>query len=255
MLDRIKKKQLVGFKEFVQNMEITGREKRNQILISGLLEDPVYMEWVMRNLKTFDDFLKLPGEDILAVLNSHEQILSVFAKCLFPDPVSKYEGLESTVAPISNRLRDEVSYLKEVTPGEKESARYYIVKATRKLSTAETINGFPWKLPSMEIFYTKTFKDGLAEIKFENGVVAAQGTFLKNRRLGAWKHFYETGAVLAEGEYSEGLKIGPWHFYYANGNPKSQGIYHHDQKQGKWKEFARDGSVTESYYNLGVKED
>jgi hypothetical protein len=254
MLDRIKKKQLTGFKEFVQNMEITSREKRNQILISGLLEDPLYMEWVMKNLKNFDDFLKLPGEDILAVLNSQDQILSVFAKCIFPDPVSSFEGLESTVAPIGNRLRDEMSYLKAVTPGEKESAKYYMVKAARKLSNAETITGFPWNLPSMEVFYTKTYKDGYVQITFANGVTAAEGMSLKNRRLGEWKHFYETGAVLAEGEYSDGMKIGPWHFYYANGNPKSQGIYHHDQKQGKWKEFARDGSVTEAYYNLGVKE-
>jgi hypothetical protein len=59
MLDRIKKKQADGFKEFVSSMETTGSPMRGQILTAGLMEDPIYMTYVMKNLKTFNDFLQL----------------------------------------------------------------------------------------------------------------------------------------------------------------------------------------------------
>lgn len=253
MLARIKKRQFDGFKEFVQNMEITGLNSRTQIFTAGVLEDPIFMSWVMKNIRTFDDFLKLPTDDIETVLMSQEQMLSLFAKCIFDSGEAAISLLESDLPRLASKIKDEISYLAEVTPQEKESARYYILKAARKFQKEETIRGFSWDLPPQDVFYNKTFKDGVGEIRFETGVLAAQGEFLKGRRIGYWKHFYDSGKLLAEGDYLDGLKSGVWVFYYGNGNIKAQGRYFDDLKNGLWKEWDRAGRLTEIEYKEGVK--
>jgi hypothetical protein len=253
MLERIKKKQEAGFKEFVINMETTGAQSRGQIFTAGVLEDPVYMGWVMKNIRTFDDFLQLPSDEIDLVLSNQDQMMPVLAKCIFGLPEEKIIELESIIPRYMGRLKDELSYLKDVTPSEKESAKFFIMKTARKLQTEDRIPGFPWKMPPHEIFFPKSNKDGPGKIFFENGTLAAEGTFLKNRRIGPWRHNYDTGLILAEGEYLEGLKTGVWVFYYSNGNLKAQGKYKMDLRNGLWKEWDRNGQMTEVEYVDGVK--
>lgn len=254
MLDRIKRHQFAGFKEFVQNMEITGAQKRQQIFMAGVLEDPLFMAHVMKNIKTFDDFLNLPSDEIDAVLSHQEQVMSIFAKCMFGEPTEKLIALESTIPRLLSRFKDELSYLNEVTPSEREGARYYIVKLARKFQTEERINGFQWKLPNQDIFYPKTFKDGKNQIFFESGTLAAEGEYFKGKRVGYWRHNYDSGKILAEGDYdSSGLKSGVWVFYYGSGSLKSQGKYKEDLKHGTWKEWDRNGAVIEVEYSEGVK--
>lgn len=253
MLDRIKKKQIEGFKDFVISMETSGGQTRGQIFTAGLLEDPVYMSYVMRNIKTFDDFLKLDSDDIDIVLGSQEQILTLFAKCFHNGPADKLQELESIIPRLISRFKDELSYLKEVAPSEIEGAKFYIMKVARKFQKEEKINGFRWQLPPQDIYYPKQIKDGVTKIFFENGSVAAEGIYLKGKRMGDWKHFYETGKLLAEGDYFDGLKSGVWKFYYSNGNLKSEGKYKADQKHGMWKEYDRNGAITEVEYNEGLK--
>lgn len=252
MLERIKRKQNEGFKDFVINMETTATTTRQQIFTAGVLEDPIFMSYVMKNLRTFDDFLKLDSEDIDSVITSQDQIMSLFAKCLFGE-TEKLQALESTIPRIFSKLKDEISYLKEVTPQEREGAKYYIMKLVRKFQVEERINGFSWKLPPQDVYYPKNFKDGQVKIHFENGTVAAEGLYLKAKRMGPWRHNYETGNVLAEGDYTDGLKSGTWVFYYSNGNIKSQGKYRSDLKHGVWKDWDRSGVMTETEYYEGVK--
>ena len=114
MLDRIKKKQLLGFKEFVQNMETTAGPKRVQIFMAGVLEDPIYMDWVMRNIRTFSDLLKLPSEEIEKVLMSQEQLLQLFAKSIFKENLDPLELLPR----LGGKLKDEISYLGEISDQE-----------------------------------------------------------------------------------------------------------------------------------------
>ena len=81
MLERIKKKQLDGFREFVVSLETTSMQSRGQIFTSGVLEDPLYMSWVMKNIRTYEDFLKLPADEIEKVLppiNLHYIIVHIF---------------------------------------------------------------------------------------------------------------------------------------------------------------------------------
>lgn len=253
MLDRIKRRQNDGFKEFVINMETTGGQTRGQIFTAGVLEDPVFMSYVMKNIRTFDDFLELDSDDIESVLTSQEQIITLFAKSLFGADEKKIMGLESVIPRLLSKLKDELSYLKDVSPMEKEGAKYYILKIVRKFQIEEKIHGFKWDLPPQDVYYPKQIKDGDGEIYFESGVLAAKGAYLKGRRMGPWVHNYDSGKVLAEGDYNDGLKQGVWVFYYSNGNIKAQGKYREDLKHGLWKEWDREGKLTEVEYNEGVK--
>lgn len=253
MLDRIKKRQFAGFKEFVQNMEITGGLTRQQIFMAGVLEDPIFMSYVMKNIRTFDDFLNLSSDDIDTVLMLQEQMMGIFAKCMFGLSEEKILSLESVIPRHMSKFKDELSYIKEVSSSEKESARYYIVKTARKLQMDERIQGFTWSLPPMDLFYPKTFKEGKNQIFFESGVLAAEGEIVKGRRSGFWKHFYDSGKLLAEGEYLDGLKTGVWVFYFGNGSIKSQGKYRQDLRQGLWKEWDRSGIESENEYDEGIK--
>jgi len=253
MLDRIKKGQLEGFKEFVQSMEITGPQTRQQIFTSGVLEDPIYMDWVMKNLKTFDDFVSLPSEEIEKVLLSQDQIISMFAKIVHGYPEDKLLAIENVLPRLMSRFKDELSYLKEVTPAEKDSAKFYLVKTTRKLQHEEKIHGFLWKLPPPDVLFNRQFRDGHNTIIFENGITAAEGTYLKGKRFGPWVHNYDTGKMLAEGDYSDGLKSGFWTFYYGSGAIKAKGKYKSDLKHGRWEEWDRSGGRLEVDYSEGVK--
>lgn len=253
MLDRIKRRHFDGFKEFVLNMETTGSTTRQQILMAGILEDPVFMSYVMRNVRTFDDFLNLPSDEMDTVLMHQEQLLGVFAKCIFGFSEEKITEISANLPRFTSKIRDELSYLKEVNAGEKEGARYYILKIVRKLQMSENINGFRWNLPPQDLFHPKVPKEGKNQIFFESGVLAAEGDVSKGKRTSFWKHFYDSGKLLAEGEYMDGLKAGVWVFYYGNGNIKAQGRYRLDLKQGRWKEWDRNGSLTEVEYHEGVK--
>lgn len=253
MLDRIKKRQIDGFKEFVINMETTGAQSRGQIFTAGVLEDPVFMSYVMKNIRTFEDFLELDSDDIDMVLTSQEQILGLLAKCVFGSDESKIMALERLIPKHLSKLKDELSYLKDVTPPEKEGAKFYIMKAVRKMQMEEKIHGFHWRLPPQDVYYPKVNKDGLVKIHFETGVLAAEGMFSKGKRMGSWRHNYDVGNILAEGDYSDGLKTGVWVFYYSNGNLKSQGKYKSDLKHGPWKEWDRNGTMSEVDYNEGVR--
>lgn len=249
MLDRIKKKQLIGFKEFVQNMETTAGPKRIHIFMTGVLEDPIYMNWVMKNIKNFSNVLTLPSEEIEAVLMLQEQMISLFAKAIKKEEVDPLELLPR----LGNRVRDELSYIGELSDQEIDSAKAYILKMTRQLQMEERIRGFDWQLPPQDVFFNKQVKDGRVQILFENGILAAEGDCLKGKRVGYWKHNYDNGKLLAEGEYIDGLKVGTWVFYYSNGNVKSQGKYLNDQKHGLWQEWDRQGVMTELKYREGVK--
>jgi len=249
MLDRIKKKQLIGFKEFVVNMETTPASKRVHIFMTGVLEDPIYMDWVMKNIKNFSHVLQLPSEDIEAVLMIQEQLLTLFAKSIVKENIDPLELLPR----LGSKVKDEISYLGEISDQEIASARSYILKMTRKLQMEEKIHGFDWLLPPQDVFFNKHIKDGVEKIFFDNGVLAAEGEYSKAKRVGYWKHNYDNGKILAEGEYLDGLKVGTWVFYYSNGQIKSQGKYLNDQRHGLWQEWDRNGVLTEVKYREGVK--
>lgn len=253
MLDRIKKRQADGFKEFVINMETTGAQGRSLIFTTGILEDPVYMSYVMKNIRTFKDFLELDSDQVEKVISSNDQVLSLFSKSLFGSEELSNLSLPLLLPRLSSHLKGELSYLSAITPAEQEGARFFILKLARKMQMEERIQGFSWTLPPQEIYLPKTIKDGPFKVFFESGILAAEGSSLKNRRTGSWRHYYDNGTLLGEGDYSEGLKFGVWIFYYSNGKMKAQGKYIADLKHGSWKEWDRSGLLVEVEYAEGVK--
>ncbi len=253
MLERIKRKQFDGFKDFVQSLEITTGVARQQIFTAGILEDPLYMSWIIKNLKTFEDFMNLPSGEIDAVLSHQRQMIGVFVKCFWGEAPEKITSLETLTPKFMSEIKDELSYLASVTPAEKEGAKNYMIKTTRKLMNDEFINGFRWSLPPMEVFYPPSLKNGLNEILFESGIVAAKGTIEAGKRVGLWQHYYDNGSLLAFGDYYNGLKVGEWTFNFPNGKTKGQGKYLADEKQGLWKEWDRSGELHEVVYSLGAR--
>lgn len=254
MLDRIKKKQISGFKDFVINIETASVEKRTQIFTTGVLEDPIYMNYVIQNVRSFKDLLALDDDDLSKLLLSQEQIFTLFAKSLFSSKELETYSFQTALPHLASRFKDEMSYIERVTPLEQEGARIYLLKLARKLQMEERIHGFKWALPPQEIYFPKVPKDGNQKILFVSGALAAEGEIFKGKRTGVWKHYFNSGKVLAQGDYLEGLKAGEWTFYYPSGEPKSQGMYKSDSKAGRWKEWDHQGNVSEVSYIEGIKQ-
>lgn len=254
MLERIKKRQWDGLKDFVESIEVTGATQRQQIMMNGILEDPIFMRWVTRNVRSFDDFLNLSSDEVDKVVRASDAMLTVIAKAL---PVADEEELQK-FAPcfprVFGKLRDEISYLKDVPLPERESAQFFVLKTVRKLQREEAISGFQWQLPPQEVFHEKSsVKEGTLTITFEDGTVALEGEVLRGKRIGIWRHYYDNGRLLAEGNYQEGVKAGPWRFYFGNGELRSEGKYLNDLRHGAWKEYDRNGGVRTSEWSEGKK--
>jgi hypothetical protein len=242
MLERIKKKQWDGFKDFVESMEVTSAGPRSYILLNGILEDPRFMSWVTKNLRSFRDFLELPSDEIEQVVATNESMVKVVAKALERTDAESLQQYAAVFPKVFGKLRDEAALLQQVSPTERESAQFFLLKTARKLQRQESIQGFRWQLPPPEMFLEKPpSKNGVVQIFFDAGNLAAEGELLKGKRIGKWHHFYDNGKLLAEGEYLAGLKTGPWSFYFGNGQPRSQGKFKEDVRQGEWLEWDRAG--------------
>ena len=254
MLERIKKKQWDGFKDFVENMEVTPSVQRPAILMNGILEDPRFMRWVTKNLRGFNDFMDLPADEIEAVLKSNESIVGVFAKAVEVKTPEDMQALARNLPRIFGKLKEEIEYRKDISASERESAQFFLMKTVRKMQRQETIQGFRWELPPPEVFQEKLqTKDGLVQILFEDGKLAAEGEVLKGKRIGAWKHYYDDGRLLAEGLYVEGSKHGKWLFHYGQGTPRAEGKFVSDARQGIWREWDRNGVEKETEWVDGKK--
>lgn len=254
MLERIKKKQLDGFKEFVESMEVTAPGQRSYIMLNGILEDPRFMSWVTKNLRSFKDFLELPTDEIEHVTSSNESVLKMVAKALEARDPSSVQEFAPMFPKTFGKLRDELGLLNDVPAAERESARFFLLKTVRRLQRQESIQGFRWQLPPQDIFVEKpSVKEGVVQIFFEDGTLAAEGEVLKGKRIGKWHHFYDNGKLLGEGEYFEGLKTGAWSFYFGNGQPRAQGKYKEDVRQGEWQEWSRDGGTRVVKWKDGKK--
>ena len=253
MLERIKKKQWVGLKEFVESVEVAPQGQRPLILLNGILEDPRFMQWVTKNMKGFQDVLNLPTDELTVLAGSHETMPKVLAKALAVAP-EEIGGLAKIFPRHFSKLREEIEFLSAVPAGEREAARNFVLKAVRKLQREEKIAGFRWELPEQEIFFDRPLpKEGPARLEFQDGKLAAEGEALKGKRVGPWKHFYDNAKLLGEGTYQEGQKTGPWRFYYGDGTPRASGRYVTDSRHGEWEEWDRNGTRRVAQWQDGKK--
>lgn len=255
MLERIKKKQIEGFKDFVESLETAPPASRAAIFMSGVLEDPRFMSWVTKNIRSFSGFLEFPTDEIEIVLRSSETMVTVLMKALSPKTEEELQQMSSVFPHFIGRLREENQLLSEVLPSEREAAQLHVLRAIRKLQKLEKIQGFHWELPPLEIFQERlAIKDGMIELTFDDGKIAAVGEILKGKRIGVWKHYYDNGQLMAEGPYLEGIKTGPWTFFYGNGAIRSKGKYQDDARHGLWEEWERDGTMREVEWVEGKRQ-
>lgn len=243
MMERIKKKKAQGFKELVINMESSSPETRSQIFTSGYLEDPVFMVYALKNIRTFDDFLNLSSDDIFKVISGHEQLVRVLAKCLFGMDEKYFDSFYRAIPLLMGELKDELKLLDHLTVPEREAARVHVLKVVRKFQTEERIDGFSWILPPETVYVSPKVQEGECKILFEDKTPLAQGSMLKGKRSGEWVFYSTTGKIFAKGLYDQGLKTGTWIFYYGNGSKKAQGDFVQDEKSGPWLEWDREGHV------------
>jgi hypothetical protein len=252
MLDRIKKRYQDGFKEFVLSLEASSSKVRGQIFLTGLLEDPVFMGHVVKNIKSFDDIISMGPEDLGVIISEDRQLIGVLATCL-SNSQTKIQSFEQRHPVLAPLVKEELSLMKSASPSEIEQAQQFFIKLTRKFQTQGKIKGFDWFLPPQEVYVSRRVSDGPVKIEFENGATAALGFHVKGKREGMWYHYYETGALLAVGNYSKGLKEGEWKFFYSSGKLKGVGEFRSDVRDGLWIDWDRSGKHTESTYENGTK--
>jgi hypothetical protein len=253
MLERIKKRYQDGFKDFVLSLETSPPKIRGQIFLNGLLEDPIFMSHVVKNIRCFDDLISLRSHDLSVIFSQDRHHLGLFAMGVFnsPDRLTKFEIHHPAHV---THVRRELSFMSSISKDESEKAQSFLIKIARTYQTEGKIKGFDWVLPPEDLYLSKKKGgDGPVKIDFENGTCAAHGKQIRGKREGKWFHYYETGALLAVGNYSKGMKEGEWKFFYSNGNLKGVGEFRRDVRDGLWIDWDRSGELTESTYENGLK--
>lgn len=250
ILDRIKKQEYTGLKEFVGNLETTSSFKRKEIMALGMLEDPVYMHWVAKNIMNMDKMLEVSPDFYQSLVKRQESYVGVIARAIYQ---SKYEKiyLESCLPPFVLRLvKEEFTNIKNLKPEEQVGAQYSLFRQLRRMQEADEVRDNPWRLPSKDILQRKDPDiNGVYEIKLENGKLAARGNLMGGKRTGQWTFYYEAGQVLAEGDFERGKKVGHWNFYYPEGKILFAGSFQDDNRFGIWSYYEPNGEKIEKEYS------
>ena len=250
ILDRIKKKEYKGFKEFVGNLDSSPGFKRNEIMALGMTEDPIYMSWVVKNILTMEKLSQLNGDFFDTITKNSETYIDVIAQSIHG---TKHLGVffeQCLSAPLGRLVKEALKTRIVVSAEDQFKAQCVLYREFRKLQERDEAGGIAWHLPPKEIFSQKDGVDaGVVEIKLENGKLCARGNVLNSKRTGPWSFFYETGSVLGQGSFLRGQKQGVWTLFYPNGNNFLVGEFKNDERYGKWSIYDVKGNVTEKQYS------
>jgi hypothetical protein len=256
VLIRHKKKGYEGFAYFVKFIEALSPLKQKDFLENGMLEDPIYIGWVLKNMMSIKFLSGLETEELVKL----EQNLPNFFEHLYYAMVKDPDGLDPVedILPLGmfKNFKEVCEYL---TPADKSkslaSASAIIVKI-RDLQDRGLIKEFYWKYPPKDIAFEKkdTERTGQYKLVYPNGEIALTGMVERTLRTGEWLHFYENGEMMARGYYEEGEKTGEWKFYYSNGRQKSRGLYVDNLKEGEWETWNAKGEKSLVHYIRGRKE-
>jgi hypothetical protein len=255
ILNRIKRQELDGFREFVTNLETTTESKRKEIIQLAVLEDPIYMNWILKNITDVNKVIRLSSDQFEKILKNLPNGLQILSRAFYNHPDLEFIKTQVLTRFMLGEFEDYLSNIKALKKSEQEGAQFLIMKSMRLLQAQEQIIGPHWFLPPIEIMREDKMKSisGVSEIFFENGNLAARGEILKNLREGFWEHFFENGKLMANGEYDQGQKSGSWSFWYISGKIKSQGEFKNDMKHGTWKEYDSEGTVTVVEFEEGKR--
>lgn len=254
MLQRSKKKEMEGFKDFVKNLETTPSEKMLSKFQLCALEDPVYMSWVAKNMMTIEKFFEFSEEEIQTVLSSLKEAVLISAKAIGGTPYEQRLMQSMTKDDFVEKFKYELTIHTDIKAEDKEASLFSIFKAFRTMQNKDLIQGLPWRLPTIDVvkINKNIAPSGPYELFFddEKKVKALSGELKTKQRIGVWEHFFTNGNLMAKGEYAEDEMNGNWTFYYPDGSPKSEGQYSGGKKVGTWKEWDRNKVETTVSYEL-----
>ena len=253
ILTKHKKKGLEGFQKYVEFLETTPPNKARDIIAVALLEDPVYMKWVMENMISFEYILNLDTDElekIYSILPSPAPTF-VYALYKFSD---ENKIIEKLIHKTRARYNEEKSLTKDVQQAQQVTSRITILQNIRFMQKRKEITPYDWKIPDNKVLNGDNAiitEENKYLLNFENNSPALRGIMEKKLRAGLWKHYYPNGSLMAEGIYVDGEKEGPWKFYYKDGKIRSNGDFFENLKSGNWKEFDRNGNDQIVVYKRG----
>ena len=79
-----------GFIDYVAFLESLAPQKAKEIISVGVLEDPVYIKWIMANMITFDYVASMGDDDIEIVARTLNSPTKTFLYALYK---TRYEDL------------------------------------------------------------------------------------------------------------------------------------------------------------------
>ena len=237
ILFRHKKKEMDGFKNYCQSLETMRPQKRTEAFLNATLEDPIYMEWISKNIVTIHHIIELPQEELEEIITHLGTGIKTFARALHQSPLE-----QKFLSGISPKLVDKYNAEQEnlqVTELQKEECIFSVIKSFRKLQSNNKIQSHQWRLPELQVVKTPMNRgvSGDYRCTFENGITACEGPMKNDKRIGDWIYYYTSGDILAEGSYEKNIKEGLWTFYYINGKKRLEGEFKEDIRYGEWKEW------------------
>ena len=256
ILSKHKKNGVEGFKHFAQNLETAQGKAFENIVQLALLEDPVYMKWVIPNMMNYTYIMKCNSDHVSKIAEQLHNAPKMFVVCFFDSDLEEKFVEDKLDRRMRRDYMDEKELVKSVTESQKEDVRNQIVQIIRKLQNSYDIPAFKWTLPPNNIMDGSNQQikpNSVFKLNFENGKPALVGKTKGKQRNGIWQHFYPNGNPMAIGEYARGVKTGDWKFFYANRTLKSEGKYVNDNKEGEWTEYDKEGTAHKAIYKNGKK--
>lgn len=228
----------------VCNLENSPLSTRQNIIQMAILEDPVYMRWVLMNLIEFDYIFTIGQDDFERVVDTIPNNTKVMALAFYLSPLEDRFLEELIPEKYKQRYGEEVDYLSDFTLEQHQMARRQILHKMRQLQRSTVIREFEWQMPSGDIasgLHIKIPAKGPFELFYEDGKLALSGQFENKLREGMWQHYYSNGQMIAEGIYISEEKEGDWTFYKEDGSLMAQGAYHQDSRTGDWTIYDANG--------------
>lgn len=255
-LKKHKKKGAAGFKEFVKNLETFPASTVKEMLLLGLVEDPVYLKWAMENRISFQYLLNLSEEDVMTLFQNINKSFEILAMA-FKNTSEEDDFIKGKLpSSLQKQYYQESEYINP-TLQQKIQARTKLMNTLYQLEESGVFEKFSWKIPPVSILEGEELKPledgqyGLYYTEPYENVLALKGPVEKGLRAGLWAHFYPNGELIAKGHYVSGEKAGSWTFFYPNKAMWLEGKFVDGLKDGSWKEYATDGTFVEIQYQKG----
>ena len=258
ILSKHKRNGADGFKRFVQNLEDNHGKIFENIVQMALLEDPLYMKWIIPNMISYEYIMKYNDDHVTQVAKQINNAAKVFVVSFYGTKIENKFVEDKLNNKLKRDYMDEKEVLTSIKEAQQVGPRGLIVQAMRKLQNNYDIPPYNWKLPPSEVMDGSNHKitpNSVFKLNFENGEPALIGRTKGKSRNGIWQHFYPNGNPMAIGEYGRGIKTGEWKFLYSNRVLKAEGKYVNDNKEGTWIEYDKQGNVKKVQYQNGKKKE